>query len=313
MDYDLVIVGAGPAGLTAGIYAAQKKLNTIIIDSGEAGGQPGVLYPEKDIYNFPCFQIVSGKDLSRNFVEHALKEGCVLKENEVVENIMENGTGLRVVTDKTSYATKAVILATGNGMFRPKRLEVPGALEFEGRGVYYMMPEKKAFDGKNAIFVGGGNAALEMALMVCQNAHNCFIVHRRDCFRADQCVVERINDSPIKTYFNAEIKEIKGEDRVRQAVLKIDDPAGEVTIDTDMVVIKIGMSPDLTRLQRWNLELVENGIKVNQQMMTSRKGIFACGDAATYPGKYKQIVTGSGEGATAANSAFKYIKNPYWA
>ncbi|OPY31133.1 MAG: thioredoxin reductase [Methanomassiliicoccales archaeon PtaU1.Bin124] len=312
MDYDLVIIGAGPAGLTAGIYASQKTLNTIIIDSGVAGGQPGVLYPEKDIYNFPCFQVVTGKDLSKNFVEHALKEGCVLKEHETVENIMDVGDNLRVVTDKGSYVAKAVIIATGNGFFKPKKLESPGALQFEGHGVYYMVPEKKDFEGKDAVFVGGGNAALEMALMVCDVAKSCTIVHRRECFRADQCVIERVSDAKIKTYFNTAVKEIKGNGKVQEVVLKVDSQP-DVTMNADMVVIKIGMSPEIEYLKRWNLELVDNGIKVNCQMMTSRKGIFACGDATNYPGKYKQIVTASGEGASAANSAFKYIKNPYWA
>jgi thioredoxin reductase len=310
MDYDLVIVGGGPAGLTAGIYSVQKKLGTIIIDAGEAGGQPGILYPEKEIYNFPCFQIVTGKDLSQNFVDHARKEGCVLKEFEIVEDILDEGEGLRVVTDKTSYTARAVIIATGNGFFKPKKLDVPGALEFEGKGVYYMMPDKKEFAGKSAIFVGGGNSALEMALMVCDIAKTC-IVHRRDCFRADQCVIERVKDSKIKTYLNAQIKEIRGRNKVEQVVLNVGEDEEEIAVD--MVVIKVGMTPELEHLQRWKLELEGSGIKINQQMMTSRKGVFACGDAVAYPGKYKQIVTGSGEGATAANSAYKYVNKPYWA
>ncbi|HSV41937.1 MAG TPA: NAD(P)/FAD-dependent oxidoreductase [Methanomassiliicoccales archaeon] len=310
MDYDLVIVGGGPAGLTAGIYAVQKKLSTIIIDAGEAGGQPGVLYPEKEIYNFPCFQIVTGKDLSQNFVEHARKEGCVLKENETVDDILEEGEGLRIVTDKASYTSRTVIIATGNGFFRPKKLEVPGAAEFEGRGVHYMMPEKKEFAGKKAVFVGGGNSALEMALMVSDIAQT-VIVHRRDCFRADQCVIERVMDQRIRSYMRSEIKEIKGDEKVRSIVLKVGDPAEEVMLDADIVVIKVGMTPDLEHLHKWGLNLENASIKVNTQMMTSRKGVFACGDAATYPGKYKQIVTGSGEGATAANSAYKYVKKPY--
>lgn len=310
MDHDLIIVGGGPAGLTASIYASQKKLSTIIIEAGEAGGQPGVLYPEKEIYNFPCFQVVTGKDLSRNFVEHACKEGCGLKEHETVENILDEGEGLRVITDKGSYTTKAVILATGNGFFRPQRLDVPGEIELEGKGVFYMMPEKKDFAGKIAVFVGGGNSALEMALMVCDIADAC-IVHRRDVFRADQSVIERVKGSNVRTYMNAEVREIRGKDKVQSVLVQVGDK--EEVVPADMVVIKVGMRPELEHLKRWNLELIGSGIKVNQQMMTSRRGIFACGDAASYPGKYRQIVTGSGEGATAANAAYTYIKDGKWA
>jgi thioredoxin reductase len=268
MDYDLIIIGGGPSGLTAGIYAVQKKLRTVIIEAGEAGGQPGILYPEKEIYNFPCFQIVTGKDLSQNFVDHARKEGCVLMQNETVEDILDEGEGLRVITDKTSYTARTVIIAIGNGFFKPKKLDVPGAAEFEGKGVHYLMPDKKEFQGKNAVFVGGGNSALEMALMVCDIALTC-IVHRRDCFRADQCVVERVSDSKIKTFMNAEIKEIGGKDKVERVVLKVGD--NEEEIAADMVIIKVGMTSELENLQRWNLDLEDSGIKVNQQMMTSRK------------------------------------------
>jgi len=309
MDYDLVIVGGGPAGLTASIYASQKKLSTVIIEAGEAGGQPGVLYPEKEIYNFPCFQVVTGKDLSRNFVEHACKEGCVLKEHETVEDILDEGEGLKVVTDKAAYTSRAVILATGNGFFKPKKLGVPGETELEGKGVVYMMPDKKEFAGRTALFVGGGNSALEMALMVCDIAEAC-IVHRRDVFRADQSVIERVKGSNVRTYMNAEVKEIRGQEKVQGVLLMMDGK--EEVVPADLVVIKVGMSPELEHLKRWNLELVGSGIRVNQQMMTSRKGIFACGDAAAYPGKYRQIVTGSGEGATAANAVYNYLKDGKW-
>ena len=305
MDFDLVIIGGGPAGLTAGICAVQSRMRTVIIEAGEAGGQPGILYPEKEIHNFPTSQVITGREISRSFVEHALNKGCELKQNETVEEIQDIPDGLRVVTTKGSYTTSSVIIAIGNGFFIPKKLDVPGAAELEDRGVHYMMPEKDRFAGKSAMFVGGGNSALEMALMVCDIADVC-IVHRRERFRADHCFIERVEESRIRTYMNAEVLRIEGNGRVEKVVLRIGEV--EETVPVDMVVIKVGMTPEPEYLRRWNLELGDGGIKVSQQMMTSRKGVYAAGDAVAYPGKYRQIVTSCSEGATAANSAIKYVK-----
>jgi thioredoxin reductase len=305
MNYDLVIIGGGPAGLTAGISAVQRNMRTVIIEAGEAGGQPGILYPEKEITNFPCFRIVTGQEMSKNFVNHAIKKGCILKENEIAEEILDVPEGLEVITSKGSYTAPTVIIAIGNGIFKPKKLDVPGITEYEGKGVHYMMPDKREFVGKCAMFVGGGNSALEMALMVCDIADTC-IVHRRDSFCAEQYVIEKVKDSKIKTVMNAKVLKIEGNGKVENVLLKIEDSMELVAVD--MVVIKVGMTPEPETIKRWNLDMEDNGIKVDQQMKTSREGIFACGDAVAYPGKYRQIVTGMGEGATAVNSALEYIR-----
>lgn len=305
MDFDLVIIGGGPAGLTAGICAVQRKLRTVIIEADKAGGQPGILYPEKEIYNWPCFQSVTGQDISRNFVDNTLKKGCVLRQHETAEEILDVPGGLKVVTNRGTYSTASVIIATGNGLLRPIKIDVPGAAKFEGKGVHYMMPSKKEFAGKSVMFVGGGHSALEMALMVCDVADIC-IVHRRDNFRADPWVIEKVKDSKIRTFMNAEVQKIEGRDKVENVLLKVGGVSQRV--DVDMVIIKIGTTSELDRLKSWNLELEGNGIKVDQQMTTSRKGVFACGDAVVYPGKYRQIVTSSSEAATASNSALEYVK-----
>jgi thioredoxin reductase len=305
MDYDLVIIGGGPAGLTAGISAVQRSMRTLIIEADEPGGQPGVLYPEKEIYNWPAFQMVTGLDISKNFVLNALSKGCVIRQKETAEDILDIPGGFRIVTDKGSYTTITVIIAIGNGFLRPKRLDVPGVSELEGKGVHYMMPSRKEFAGKRVMFVGGGNSALEMALMVSDIADTC-IVHRRDRFSADQVMIEKVKDSKVRTFMNATILRIEGRDKVEKVQLKTGDARKEVAVD--IVVIKVGMTPEPENLKRWNLDLVEQGIKVDLQMATSRKGVFACGDAVVYPGKYRQLVTSSSEGATAANSALEYLR-----
>ena len=312
MAYDLVIVGAGPAGLTAGVYAENRKLNTLIIEAGEAGGQLINIYPEKVIANYPSVTEIHAHDLGWSMVDHAKAAGCDIHEHEIVQDILDRGEGLVVVTNKGEYETKTVILSIGTGLFRPKMIGAPGEERLEGKGVYHKLPEKKELDGKRILFVGGGNSALEMALLASDVAQ-VYIVHRRDCFRADGCIVDRVVAKNIKTIMSAEVKEILGGDRVEGAILSVGEPAQEMTLDVDMVVVNIGVTPELEFLQKWNVALEGNQIKVDTEMRTSRRGVFACGDAVIYPGKYRQIVVACGEGATAANSVYKYVMKPYWA
>jgi len=159
--------------------------------------------------------------------------------------------------------------------------------------------------------VGGGNSALEMALMASEVADT-YVLHRRDKFRADEGVVEQVENSSIETIMSGEIVEIRGEDWVEEVEIGFADKPNLI-MPVDQVIINVGFTPELKELERWDLELDGTQIVVDFEMRTSRRGIFACGDIVSYPGKYKQIVTGCGEAATAANSAYKYIKKPYWA
>ncbi|MGD0818537.1 MAG: NAD(P)/FAD-dependent oxidoreductase [Methanomassiliicoccales archaeon] len=312
MAYDLVVVGGGPSGLTAGVYAMQRKLKTLIIDAGEAGGQLINIYPEKIVANYPSVTEIHAHELGWSMVDHARASGCDIHEHEVVQDIVDKGEGLVVVTDKGEYETKTVILSIGTGLFIPKLLGAPGEDRLDGKGVFHKLPEKKDLNGKRILFVGGGNSALEMALLASEVAQ-VYIVHRRDCFRADGCIVDRVVAKNIKTIMSAEVKEIVGKEKVEGVVLSVGEPAQEMRLDVDMVVIIIGLTPELEFLEKWNIGLEGNQIKVDTEMRTSRRGVFACGDAVIYPGKYRQIVVACGEGATAANSVYKYVMKPYWA
>lgn len=311
--YDILIVGAGPAGLTAGIYARTRKMNVIVIEAKKAGGQLDYLYPLKCVANYPSYPEITANELAKKIIAHALASGLELKENEVVTEISDKGEYFTVRTSKNSYDSKVIILAIGMGLFEPRKLGVQGEDKFTDKGVYYLIPDAQSFKGKKALFVGGGNSALEMALSVCNLCSQITLIHRKDCFRADESNVEAVNKSNIKVMFNTELKEIQGANRVEKAIVFNNQSSQETVLEVDAVVINVGFSPNLGMLEKWNLELEEKKIKVDSQMRTSRKGIFACGDIVTYPGKYMQILTACGEGATAANSAYKYIKKPYWA
>ncbi|HVO77905.1 MAG TPA: NAD(P)/FAD-dependent oxidoreductase, partial [Methanomassiliicoccales archaeon] len=274
MDYDLVILGAGPAGLTAGIYAAMRKLKAIIIEAEEPGGQPMSIYPGKGIANYPGIENLEGRELAGRLIAHAQTAGCELHVKEKATGLREEGEGLRVDTDKGSYTTKAVIVSTGAGLNRPKKLGVKGEERLANKGVYYKLPDKSELKGKRIVFVGGGNSALEMALMACEVADVC-LVHRRDAFRADACFVERLDPSGIKTYLCSELDEIKGKDRVESVVLRTLDPPSAEEIPTDMVIINIGFAIEQEDAASWGAKLEGGLIVVDSEMKTSRKGVFA--------------------------------------
>lgn len=298
--------------MTAGIYARSKLMDTLILDAGSAGGQLVSLYPEKGIHNYPGFERIQARKLSDKLHAQAESLGCRILENEKVTEINDGDKCFEVVTEKGVHKALSVVVAIGMGMFKPRRMEVPGEDEFEGRGLTYILPVKEELVGKKVVMFGGGNSAIDMAL-VAGTVTDTTIVHRRDTFRADESNVRELEMSRVRKIMDAELKSVNGKDRVESVTLEVKGK-GEVVERADLVVINIGISSDLEELKNWNLELTENGlVKIDPDMQTSRPGIFACGDVIDYPGKYKQIITGCGEAATAVVSAYKFAKKPYWA
>ena len=287
MCYDVVIIGAGCAGLTAGIYARSKMMKTLILDSGRVGGQLVSLYPEKGIHNYPGFETIQARKLSDKLYAHAESVECDIKENEKVETI-ENGDGeLIVTTTKDTYHAKF------------------------GKGVTYILPSKEELVGKKVTMFGGGNSAIDMAL-IADTVTDTTLVHRRPEFRADESTVESLQNSNIRTVMSANLVSINGTDKVESVTVSQDGK--EFDIPTDLAVINIGISADLDDLKKWDVELTDDGlVKVDFDMSTSRPGVFACGDVVSYPGKYKQITTAMGEATTAVLMAYKFVKKPYWA
>jgi len=311
MSYDVVIIGAGPAGLTAGIYARSKGMATLILDSGRVGGQLVSLYPEKGIHNYPGFETIQARKLSDKLYAQAESMGCEINENEKADLIKNGEEELIVTTAKGEYHTKTVIIAIGMGSFKPKKMGCPGEEELCGKGVTYILPAKEGLVGKKIAMFGGGNSAIDMALIADQVAETT-LVHRRAEFRADESTVKELENSDVKTIMNANLKSINGTDHVESVTLQIGEE--EKTIPTDLVVINIGISADLDDLKKWDIDLTEDGlVKVGFDMSTSRPGVFACGDVVAYEGKYKQITTACGEATTATMMAYKFAKKPYWA
>ncbi len=311
MSYDVVIIGAGPAGLTAGIYAKSKMMSTLILEAGRVGGQLTALYPEKGVQNYPAFESVQARKLSDRMYAQAESLGCDVKENERVLEIADGEEELVVTTGSGSYHAKSVIVSIGMGNFNPKKMEVPGEEELTDRGVTYILPQKEELVGKRVVLFGGGNSAIEMAL-ISDSVTETSIVHRRPEFRADEFNVKNLDESQVKQIMNTGVVSFNGDSRLESITLVRDDK--EFTIPADLAVINIGLNADLSDLERWGIDLTSEGlVKVDFDMSTNRRGIFACGDVVDYAGKYKQIITACGEAATAVAMAHKFVKKPYWA
>jgi len=314
MVYDVIVVGGGPAGLTAGVYARMRKLATLILEAQASGGQLEWLYPTKSVYDYPSYIAIEGGELAQLFVLHSRESGAEIRAEEVVD-VQRQASGFKLATRQGNvYEGRSIILAMGMGLLEPKRLDVPGEAEFETKGVEYRVRDRREFKGKRVVVVGGGDSALEIALEIVAAAKKVILIHRREEFRAMEKNVEAVMDSPIEVLFNAEVTSLEGDGKVERAVVYDNRTLKKTVLDVDAVIVNIGFEPKITPLPRWGVELEgDRLIRVKADMSTSVRGIYACGDMVSYPGKDKRIVTGCGEAVTAVMSVYKYLKQPYWA
>lgn len=285
MVYDVIIIGAGPAGLTAGIYARSKMMDTLILEAGHVGGQLVALYPEKGVHNYPGFESVQARKLSDKLYAQAESMECDIRENQRVVDIKGGDQRLVVSTQDQEYETTSVIVAIGMGDFYPRKMGAPGENELDGKGISYILPQKEDLVGKRIVMFGGGNSAIEMAL-IADSVTDTALVHRRPEFRADEINVRNLQDSNVRTVMNATVKSFNGKDRLESITLIQDGE--EIEMPADLAVINIGITADLGILKKWGLDLTDQGlVKVGIDMTTNRHGVFACGDVVDYPGKYK--------------------------
>lgn len=313
MAYDVVVIGGGPVGLAAGVFCAHRRLSTLVLEAEKLGGQLSHVYPSKSVYDYPGYLAIEASELGALFVEHARESGCELREQEEVTDLRRKGDRLEVVTPKGRYATRAVIVALGMGTFEPRRLDIPGELELEGRGVHYRVLDRQAFQGRRVVVVGGGDSALENALSLVAVAQQVTLVHRRDEFRAMEKTVEAVRRAPIEVLTDTEVVRILGEGRVEGCVLFHNRSGDEAVREVDDVVIQIGLHPRIQLLRDWGLEVGDGTVRVGADMRTSLEGVYACGDVVTHPGKDLRITTGIGEAAIAAMGVYQYLRRPYWA
>jgi len=300
--YDVVIVGAGAAGLTAAIYTARRALKTLII-SKDVGGQAALT---TEIENYPGMGLVDGFDLMNKFLEDAKKFGAELKSGEV-ERIEKKGEGeFLVYSTVGDFGAAAVILAFG---LTPRDLDVPGEEKFKGKGVSSCATcDGPLYKDKVVAVVGGGNSALDAAEYLSRITKKVYLIHRREQFRGDEVLVERINSKDnIELVLNSQVKEIKGDQRVKSIiVVDVNNKNNVQEIEVDGIFVEIGH----VAKTKWLGDLVEyderGQIKVNKNCETKTAGLFAAGDVTDI--EYKQIIISGGEGAKAALQAYKYLQ-----
>ena len=302
LEFDTVILGGGPAGLSAGIYASRGAISTAIVDINMFGGQPSNYL---ELENYPGFSVVGGYDLMEKFEEHADKFGVQKFPMMEIEKIDLKSNPKVILTKDTEFRAKSVIIATGA---QPMNLGVPGEKEFVGRGVSYCAVCDGAFyREKTVAVVGGGNAAVEEAMYLTKFADKVYVIHRRDELRADKIVQERaFKNEKIEFIWDSVVKEILGDDLVHTAVLENVKTKEIKKLPVDGVFPYIGITPNVEKISG-QLEQDAGGfIMTDETMKTSLDGVYAVGDVRHTP--LRQVITAASDGAIGAVYAVKYIE-----
>ncbi len=307
--YDITVIGGGPTGLFAAFYCGMRGASCKIIDNlPELGGQLAMLYPEKYIYDVGGYYKVLARDLVEQLKQQAFQYNPTVCLNEQVVNLtrLEDGT-FRLSTNKQEHRSKAVIICGGIGVFTPRALPTEKASFYEEKGVSYYIDNVEKFKDKRVMVVGGGDTAVDYALMVEKAAKQVILIHRRDQFRAHEDSVKQLYESSIEIRTFAELHDLHGEERLTAATIINNKTKETEMIEIDEIVSGLGFSAALGPMKDWGLEIEGNEIVVNTKMETNIPGVYAAGDIVAYPGKVKLIATGFGEAPTAVNNAKTFI------
>jgi thioredoxin reductase (NADPH) len=301
VERDVIIVGAGPAGLSAAMFTQIDGWSTLILEANWVGGQGAIAYT---VSNYPGFPPGDGAVLINHMRDQVTSPppngvGAELRQEEVLSLDSKN---LVVTTKENQYQSKAVILATGSTM---QKLGVPGEDKFVGNGVsYYARRDYAQFSGKKVLVVGGGNSTAKSALVAKGEANEVTLVHRRGSLRAYPTMIKRLQKEGIDIWYNTEVKEIKGSDNVEAAVVTNNRTNQEKEIAIDWVIICVGTEPNTKLAQETGIEMEGKFVKVDSQMRTDKEGIFACGEIT--PG-HRHLITSASEGASAGMAASEYL------
>ena len=302
-SYDLIIIGGGPAGITAGIYGARQKLNTLLITKS-FGGQ--VARKVVMIENYPGFEEISGMELIQKFEKHLRKQKIDIERDEVskVKKIKEHF--IVITKSKNRFESKAVIIASGAD---PRPLEVPGEKEFIGRGLSYCVNcDGPLFEGKTVAVIGGGNSAFEAAIFLSKIAKKIYILEYGEVVKADAENQDRVKKTgKVKVITNAALKKIQGKQFVNSIIFEDRKTKKEITLPLEGVFVEIGSQPS-TSFAKGLVDFNERDeiVVEFETCQTKTPGLFAAGDANIGP--FKQIVTAAGEGTKAALAAYEYLQ-----
>ncbi len=301
--YDVIIIGAGPAGMTAAVYASRANLNTLMLERGVPGGQ---MSDTEAVENYPGFDSILGPDLANKMFEHSQKFGAKYAFGDVKE-VKDHGDYKEVITGDKTYKAKAVIIATGA---EHRKLGVPGEEEYAGRGVSYCaVCDGAFFRDREIAVIGGGDSAVEEGMYLTRFAKKVTIIHRRDQLRAQKILQERaFQNEKIEFIWDTVVEKINGKDgKVSSLTLKNVKTGETKEFETDGVFIYIGTDPLSEPFKSLGIVNEDGYIPTNENMETKVPGIFAAGDVREK--ELRQIVTATGDGSIAAEAAIKYIES----
>lgn len=308
--YEITVIGGGPAGLFATFYAGMRGASVKLIESmPQLGGQLTALYPEKEIYDVAGFPKILAGDLVKLLEEQTMQFEPTILLEEKVENVEKQEDGIfKLTTNKGEHFSKAVIITAGIGAFEPRKLDVEGAEKYEGKNLHYFVSDLEIFRDRKVLLFGGGDSAVDWALMLEDIAKEITIIHRRDKFRAHEHSVEKLYASKVNVIVPMVITKVEGDDMIERVTIA--DPkngANEQVIEVDDLIVNFGFVSSLGPIAEWGLKIDKGQILVDSTMKTNIDGIYSAGDIAGYEGKIKLIATGFGEAPTAVNNAKHYI------
>jgi len=299
--YDTIIIGSGPAGYTAGIYAARREMKTLIIGK-EPGGQ---LIWASEIENYPGFKKIENFELITKMQEQVKSLGVEIISDEVRKIDREEDGTFTLNTSNKTYQAKTVIIAMG---LSPRRLEIPGEKEFNARGVTYCANcDGPFYRNKAVVVIGGGNAALDAAEVLSKIASNVYLVHRSEQFRGFEALVDEVKRKEnVEIILDSEIKEISGQEKVNKITVINNKTKEERSIDVEGVFIEIGRIASTDLVESFAERDVKKQILVDEKCRTKTEGFFACGDVTQVP--FKQITIACGQATIAALAAYEYLQ-----
>ena len=318
--FDVTILGAGPTGLFGAFYAGLRELRVKIIDAlPQMGGQLIALYPEKQIFDTPGFFAIRSKELVANLVEQATQWKPVLALGEIAQRLervpLPGGaageTCWHVGTDHAEHYSRTVLIAAGIGAFEPAKLNNESVNRFEGKGVAYLVQDLQIYRDQQVLIIGGGDSAVDWALALEPMAKQVTLIHRREGFRAHDSTVNALMSSKVDVRVFYELRELRGNEHVQQALIFDNRSQAETLLDVDAVILALGFKADLGPIREWGLETIgRRYIKVNKHMETNLPGVFAAGDVALGEDEdpLNLIVVGYGQVTVAVNYAYTVVK-----
>ncbi|HEY4554130.1 MAG TPA: NAD(P)/FAD-dependent oxidoreductase [Bacillaceae bacterium] len=306
---DITIIGGGPVGLFTAFYAGLRQASVKIIESlPQLGGQLAALYPEKYIYDIAGFPKVMAQDLVNNLIEQMNQFEPAVCLGQTVEKVEKEADGIfKLTTNKEVHYSRTIIITAGNGAFQARKMGIASEEKFEGQNLHYFVQNMEQFRGKRVALFGGGDSAVDWALMLEPIAGKVSIIHRRDKFRAHEHSVELLKQSKAEILTPFVPVELVGDEKIEKIAIQHSKTEELQEMEVDDVLVNFGFISSLGPIKDWELEIDKNSIVVNSKMETNIEGIYAVGDICTYEGKVKLIATGFGEAPIAVSSAKMFV------